>query len=168
MNGKSKCKALREIRRQIADENDINFVTEECTFKGSCKGTCPRCEAELRYLERELAKRTAIGKAAAVVGITVGATVGLAGCTPTGSQGTTTVNTIEPTEEVLSGDVEYIPDTEQTTVDPDDMLMGEIAPIEVDPEPTEDIDIEPLAGVLEYDPEFDAIPEDNAEENNQN
>ena len=55
MRGKEKCKALKEIRRQIAEKNDIEFVVSECKHQGDCKGTCPKCEAEVRYLERELA-----------------------------------------------------------------------------------------------------------------
>ena len=30
MNVKSKCKILKDIRRQIAQDNDIEFVTSEC------------------------------------------------------------------------------------------------------------------------------------------
>ena len=56
MNGKEKCRILREIRKQIALENDIRLVTEECTFKGECRGTCPKCESEVRYLEQQLEK----------------------------------------------------------------------------------------------------------------
>ena len=70
--GKQTCKILKEIRRQIAVENDIEFVTSECTYKGDCKGTCPKCEAEVRYLERELEKRQRMGKAAVVAGLSVG------------------------------------------------------------------------------------------------
>lgn len=76
--GKETCKQLKEIRRKIAEENDINLVIEECTYQGDCKGTCPRCEEELQYLERELEKRRKLGKAVAIVGITAvaaGATV---------------------------------------------------------------------------------------------
>lgn len=73
--GKEICKALKEIRRKIAEENDINLVIEECTYQGECKGTCPRCEEELRYLENELEKRKKLGKTIAIVGITA-ATVG--------------------------------------------------------------------------------------------
>ena len=50
MKGKNKCKILKEIRQKIADENDIPYVTRECTYRGDCKGTCPKCEAELLYL----------------------------------------------------------------------------------------------------------------------
>ena len=70
--GKQTCKILKEIRKQIAVENDIEFVTSECTYKGDCKGTCPKCEAEVRYLERELEKRQRMGKAAVVAGLSVG------------------------------------------------------------------------------------------------
>ena len=46
MNGKSKCKILKEIRKRIAEENDIAYVTSECQYQGECSGTCPKCEAE--------------------------------------------------------------------------------------------------------------------------
>ena len=57
MNGKDKCKLLKEIREEIARENDIEFESEECTFEGDCSGTCPKCEEELRYLENEIDKK---------------------------------------------------------------------------------------------------------------
>ena len=56
MKGENKCKILRKIRQKITVENDIPLVTSKCTCKGECKGTCPTCEAELRYLENELQK----------------------------------------------------------------------------------------------------------------
>lgn len=70
--GKQTCKILKEIRKQIAEENDIKLVIEECTYHGDCLGTCPKCEAEVRYLERELEKRQRMGKAAVVAGLSVG------------------------------------------------------------------------------------------------
>ena len=70
--GKHTCKILKEIRMQIAAENDIELVTSECTYQGDCLGTCPKCEEEVRYLERELEKRQRMGKAAVVVGLSVG------------------------------------------------------------------------------------------------
>ena len=70
--GKQTCKILKEIRKQIAAENDIHLVIEECTYKGDCLGTCPKCEAEVRYLEHELEKRQCMGKAAVVAGLSVG------------------------------------------------------------------------------------------------
>lgn len=55
--GKEICKNLREIRKYIAKEYDIELITQDCPFQGNCKGTCPKCEEELRYLEEELRKR---------------------------------------------------------------------------------------------------------------
>ncbi|MBQ8513164.1 MAG: hypothetical protein IJ497_11155 [Clostridia bacterium] len=72
MTGKQKCRILKEIRRQIAEQNDIRFVIEECTHKGKCRGTCPRCEWEVRMLERELEKRRASGRKIALAGISAG------------------------------------------------------------------------------------------------
>ena len=51
MTGKEKCKALKKLRAQIADANEIQWVTEECPYEGECPGTCPRCEEEVRMLE---------------------------------------------------------------------------------------------------------------------
>ena len=81
MNGKSKCKILKDIRRAIAEENDIEFVTSECKFQGECSGTCPKCEAEVRYLEEELRKRRQAGKTVAVAGVAAAMMVTAAGCT---------------------------------------------------------------------------------------
>ena len=57
MRGKEVCRTLKEIRAEIARQNGIPWETEECGFKGECRGTCPRCEAEVRQLEEALAKR---------------------------------------------------------------------------------------------------------------
>ena len=80
MNGKNKCKILKEIRRQIAEQNDIEYVTSECQHKGDCKGTCPKCEAEVRYLEKELEKRQKLGRTVAVAGIAVALALSSDGC----------------------------------------------------------------------------------------
>ena len=70
--GKYICNELKEIRRNIATENGIELDIPECTYKGDCDGSCPRCEAELQYLERELTMRAAMGKAAVVAGLALG------------------------------------------------------------------------------------------------
>lgn len=120
MNGKSKCKILKDIRRQIAQDNDIEFVTSECKYQGDCTGTCPKCEAEVRYLEQELAKRQKAGKAIAVAGIAAALVVGAAGC------GMDTSST--------SGDLDPTTSTSQTDPTQTDPLPepGEI-PISTDP-----------------------------------
>lgn len=61
MDGKTKCRILRKIRQRIADENHIPFHSEECTHEGDCFGTCPLCEAELRFLEEKLRERQSRG-----------------------------------------------------------------------------------------------------------
>lgn len=72
MTGKQKCKILKEIRKQIAEQNDIRYVIEECTHKGNCRGTCPKCEWEVQMLERELEKRRVSGKKIVLAGISAG------------------------------------------------------------------------------------------------
>ena len=73
--GKQVCKILKDIRKQIAEENDIEFITSECQHKGDCAGTCPKCEAELRYLESQLARRRAAGFPARLAGVALGMAV---------------------------------------------------------------------------------------------
>ena len=80
MKGKQTCKILKEIRKQIAEENDIELVVSECTYQGDCLGTCPKCEAEVRYLERELEKRQRMGKAAVFAGMSIGTLLTAAAC----------------------------------------------------------------------------------------
>lgn len=67
--GKHTCKILKEIRRQIAEANGIEFATSECRYKGDCLGTCPKCEAEVHYLEQQLRARSLAGKAITLAGI---------------------------------------------------------------------------------------------------
>lgn len=80
MKGKEKCRILKEIRAEIARANEIAWVTENCTHKGDCRGTCPKCEAEVRALERALERRRAMGKTVAVVGLSAGIIATTASC----------------------------------------------------------------------------------------
>ena len=70
--GRSTCKLLKDIRQQIADANGISYRPKECQHKGDCAGTCPACEAEIRYLERELKARKGNGFGMKVAGIAAG------------------------------------------------------------------------------------------------
>ena len=70
--GKSTCKLLKNIRQQIADANGISYQPKECQHKGDCAGTCPACEEEIRYLERELKARKGNGFGMKVAGIAAG------------------------------------------------------------------------------------------------
>ena len=93
--GKGICKRLKEVRREIARANDIEFVTSECKFKGECTGTCPKCEAEVRYLEEQLSLRHRAGKAVAVAGIAASMFL----CYAPASQAASTENTVECNEQ---------------------------------------------------------------------
>lgn len=183
MRGKEKCKALKEIRQKIAEQNDIAFAVSECTHQGDCKGTCPKCEAELRYLERQLEIRRNLGKAVAVAGISVGMCAPLTACNPIEAIGDVIADvyySINPPEDI-AGDVQYIPPEQQLTGDvyiPEDIdggieeleLTGEETwnpdleePSEEDSDallPSEE-DSEELAGDVEYDPSW----EENSSEN---
>ena len=107
--GKSTCKVLKEVRRKIADANDIPLQDREGTHTGDCAGTCPYCESEVRYLERELSKRRALGKAVAVAGIAMVAVMPAMAQTP---ENTTVPDTI------ASSDVNLI-------MSNDNPMMGE-------------------------------------------
>ena len=63
---------LKSIRQQIADANGISYRPKECQHKGDCAGTCPACEEEIRYLERELKARKGNGFGMKVAGIAAG------------------------------------------------------------------------------------------------
>ena len=110
--GKQTCKILKEIRKQIAAENDIEFVTSECTYKGDCKGTCPKCEAEVRYLERELEKRQRMGKAAVFAGMSLGTLFAATSCN-------------HPVPEPLAGEVMHTPDSTEM---PNDSISNDSIP----------------------------------------
>lgn len=70
--GKRICSVLKDVRKKIAEENEIEYVTSECQHKGDCAGTCPKCEAEVRYLESQLARRRMAGRTVRLAGISLG------------------------------------------------------------------------------------------------
>ncbi len=69
--GKKICETLKAIRRDIAVANDIDYTPTECKHEGDCAGTCPKCESETRWLERQLRARQALGKAVTIAGLSV-------------------------------------------------------------------------------------------------
>ncbi len=72
MTGKEKCKLLRQIRKEIAANNHIPYFPTECTYEGDdCVGSCPMCEAEAAYLDRELNERAARGASITVRGVSL-------------------------------------------------------------------------------------------------
>ena len=184
-NGKEKCKALKQIRKQIADNNDIKYVVEECKHKGNCKGTCPKCEAEVRYLERELEKRKALGQKVALAGVSVGIAATFSACSPMdvvyaiadpianifdggndlGGATATPVDyagDIEYIEPELEGEpVEYIPEGDENTdgCEGDDCTDDGKDNFPMEPESGE----APPEDIYELDGDVEYIPEDNVE-----
>lgn len=73
MTGKEKCEMLRSIRRQIAEANGIVYMEAECGHEGDCLGTCPKCDAQIRYLDAELNRKIASGEKVTVSGLSVDA-----------------------------------------------------------------------------------------------
>ena len=135
MLGKDKCRILKEIRQKIADENEIPYVTRACHFQGECRGTCPRCESELRYLEQQLLKRSALGKRVAVTALCAGMAFSSVGCTPFSKS-------VPPRETDLAGAVAYTEPAE--TPEPEDVVLsGEVAWPE---EESDDTEKEPSEG----------------------
>ena len=131
--GKNKCEYLKEIRKRIATENGIPLEQRECTFKGECSGTCPFCEAELRYLEKELRKRRTLGKAVTVAGIALSSVMLFPACGPENTlQGepelppepdtTLTVADTVPADTVA----EKVPPPPTSFIFPDDVIVGEL------------------------------------------
>ena len=150
MTGKDKCKMLKEIRRQIAEKNDIEWITNECQHKGECKGTCPKCESEVRALERALERRRTLGKAVMVVGVSTIVLTGMTGCSLIRGGGG------------LAGDIPYEGGIEEPietpieldgeiAIEPD--LEGDVAPIdepglrEVEPPINKEIETPPIGEI---------------------
>ena len=134
MKGKSKCKILKDIRKQIAKENDIEFITSECKYQGDCLGTCPKCEAEVRYLEEELNKRQSAGKRIAVAGIAAAFALNAAGCEELLDLVNNGVTAGAPLAEISHETVDgEMPSVSQPVITDDsecDVTMGDIAPEE--------------------------------------
>ncbi len=118
--GKDICKQLKAVRKRIAEENGISLelpwrggdgeracIGDECNYDGPCRGTCPRCEAEVRYLEQRLTDHLRRGRVATVAGLSLG----LAAC---GGQSTehsspllTTDDSLRPVEIPASDSIDY-------------------------------------------------------------
>ena len=112
--GKHICETLKAIRRDIALANEIDYNPEPCTYEGDCEGTCPRCESEVRWLERQLRLRQSLGKAVTIAGLTVATSTLATSCNifqPNGQIVRGKMVQPDTTEHVLEGDVMMTPDT---------------------------------------------------------
>ena len=143
VRGKQTCKILKEIRRQIAEANDIEFITSECQYQGDCLGTCPKCEAEVRYLEQQLERKQIAGKAITVLGISAGliAMTPMTSCTNSANKGmnkevssdTTSYENLimgepvpTPAEDTIIASIKDAPPPPPPAPTPDDVLEGDI------------------------------------------
>ena len=112
--GRYICDTLKSVRKKIADANDIKYEPHECTHEGECAGTCPACEAEVRYLERQLDIRCRLGKAVAVVGLSAG----IASLSACGHNGVLSGNNHEPLAGIpVMPPKVYVPQPDSTATD---------------------------------------------------
>ena len=77
-HGKSICNTLKQIRLDIARANSIDYVPAPCHHEGDCSGTCPACESEVEYLEKEIYRKRSLGKAVLVAGVGLTSLVAMA------------------------------------------------------------------------------------------
>lgn len=52
--GTEKCELLKAIRTYVAEKYGLVHAATECSHQGDCPGTCPKCDAELADLQRQL------------------------------------------------------------------------------------------------------------------
>ncbi|MDE6402929.1 MAG: energy transducer TonB, partial [Muribaculaceae bacterium] len=88
-----------------------------CRYKGDCLGTCPKCEAEVRYLEQQLRACSLTGKAVALAGISAGMIL-MSGCSGTSTKPQANNEILEETmtdtelvEEIDEGEATILEDT---------------------------------------------------------
>ena len=115
-NGKHICETLKKVRLDIARANGIKYTPRECHHEGDCKGTCPACESEMRFLEREIARKRSLGKAALVAGVSLGLTSFMATSCDQINQ---TIQSIVHSDDYIEGPLEgeiLAPDVEQDSV----------------------------------------------------
>ena len=155
--GKEKCRILKEIRAEIARQNDIEWVVSECKHQGNCKGTCPKCEQEVRQLEKALARRESLGKRVAVVGVSASIALSVTGCVnpllrptagvplPETGESLPPNTESESLHETSAQGEEVVTDMGDVTI-PGDSFMGEIVDGEFLEETTETETEEPLMG----------------------
>ena len=127
-NGKSICAALKQVRKRVADTNGIVYAPKECHFEGNCNGTCPACEAEVRYLEHQLNLLRKAGKAVTVMGVALGMTL-VTGCKQGNSpkalqetQDSVKASECQETKEFLPEEIRNRSETDSVYEDVDGMI----------------------------------------------
>lgn len=147
--GKRTCNVLKAVRLQIAKANEIKYEPHECHHEGPCAGTCPACEAEVKYLEQQLQMRRVLGRAVVLTGIAASIT-SLTACgqnkVPKGCENDSTI-----TE--LAGDVAVDGYMEEPEPEVEEVVRGKM-PAPVDTIRPINNDEKVLTGVVEYQPQF--------------
>ncbi len=54
---KEKCRFLKDTRKKICADRNIDIFFEECKYEGVCPGICPKCESELDKINEEYGKK---------------------------------------------------------------------------------------------------------------
>lgn len=107
---KERCKALKKVRKKMADAIGVDLHQRECTYQGKCSGTCPKCKQEEDILNKALLGRA--GMAAGVVALSAG----LAGCNPFNNVNNQIAGDMDvPVEVEYDGGLEEIDPDEATT-----------------------------------------------------
>lgn len=104
---KKVCQSLKVVRKQIADANEIPYEISECDHEGDCRGTCPKCESELRYIENQLNIRRAAGKAISLVGLSLGISTAFATNTPDNTLKEDSIQVVDLSNSITDGDLVF-------------------------------------------------------------
>lgn len=105
--GKKVCQSLKVVRKQIADANEIPYEITECHHEGDCRGTCPKCESELRYIENQLNIRRAAGKAISLVGLSLGISTAFATNIPDSTLKEDSIQVVDLNDSKTDGDLVF-------------------------------------------------------------
>ncbi len=126
---KERCRELKGIRAQIAQDLGIELHQTECTYEGYCSGTCPKCRSEELRLNAAMLKKQLqeadLKRRVTAAGLTTVVALGLTGC-DIGDVYVTEGTPSMPQEEVLEGDVIEIMDSSESTEGTEVILMGEM------------------------------------------
>ena len=122
---------------QVAKANEIKYAPTECHHEGDCAGTCPKCEAEVRYLEQQLQLRRQLGKAVAVVGVSMGL-VALTSCEINQNKRTDLDNLQEMLSQLQEpgGHIDTVRDTFPVMSQENDSNVKELVGDVVEPQPS--------------------------------
>ncbi len=151
MNHKEKCKALKKVRKNIADVLGVDLHQTECTYAGDCPGTCPKCKQEEMILNKAILTGSAVAASSLL----------LTGCelpAPISNDIAGEVSVYNGSEDM--GDMSLPPedDPSYTGVDDDSIidepLMGDVADVSQDPIADDDLlDDLTLMGEVAFSPD---------------